>query len=219
MKKVYIVLDDSPLVGTAQALDCIKSAAIKASAMPIGVHSTYGKNKELLDREIKELGAPNVGNHSYCYANNHYAEFYRDPQAVYADFQQAEKVMGITSKLCSLPGRNHWIVGGRSRFDAATSSGESSAKLLSEKGYTVIGWDYDWQYDHKSHLPIDSVCRAAEVIDSVIERVAFTKGHAVVLVHDQMFSNSKAAAEFMTLVRVLRENGYEFCALSEYPTC
>jgi len=211
---IYLTIDDGPLGGMSEILEAVDSESVEVTLLLVGSH-LYGKDR----RQTVERGGENplvlIGNHSFSHANNHYIRYYQDPQNVLKDFNKNQKILGISSKIARLPGRNMWEVGSRSQYDIP--SGKTSSQLLKENGYTVFGWDIEWSHHSKTTDSNESVTRLVQQIDGEVKK-SFTPGHVVILAHDQMFRTAPDGAELRLLIRTLKNKGYIFRTLEHYPS-
>lgn len=106
-----------------------------------------------------------------------------------------------------------WVVDGRHKYDIA--NGISSAQLLAANGYQVFGWDLEWAHDGKTGEPIQSVDDILNEIELAKEH-AFTKGHVVLLTHDEMFKTKTNGGKLIELIQKLQQKGYVLRALDRY---
>jgi len=158
-----------------------------------------------------------IGNHSYSHAHDEYRLFYQNPESVYQDFMKNERVLQLKSKLARLPGRNMWRIGSRPINDV--TSGSVAADLLSKNGYSVFGWDLEWQHDARTAVPIQTVNDIFHQTESLLNKQrTITENHIVILCHDEMFRKNWEETELKQLIDLLKSTGlYEFNHLSEYP--
>ena len=59
----------------------------------------------------------------------------------------------MSYKIVRLPGRNMWRLGNRNQDDVR--SGSSTVDEISKNGYTVIGWDLEWQHNAATGKPFN----------------------------------------------------------------
>ena len=219
-KRIYITFDDGPLSGTKNIISTIdklgaRGACVRFSMLMVGMHIEAGaKNRSYFDM-AKADSRVTIGNHSYSHANNRYRAFYENPQGVLADFERNKKIIAVDNMTARLPGRNMWQVGSRHKYDI--ESGQTSAQLLHKNGYSVFGWDIEWQHE-PSGEPIQSVNEMVSGINNLIDNnKTFTKGTVVVLAHDQMFGNASETSQLMQLLNKLLDEGFVFEDLTTYP--
>lgn len=212
---VYLTLDDGPLKGTDRLMQLSQDMKFPVTFMLVGRH--LERNANLINQiTFEDPSLISIGNHSYSHAKNDYHTFYQDPHGVLRDFNKNEALLDEllprnTAKIARLPGRNIWQIGGRFRY--LKQSGGKAAKQLSDAGYSLIGWDVEWQKNPKTGAPHQSVVQVVDEIDAIRE-TAFTPGHVVILAHDIMFQNPIYLQE---LVELLRQKGYALRNMSTYP--
>ena len=213
---VYLTLDDGPLKGSDTLIQLTKTMALPISFMWVGKHIEAHQNllKNMDFKADEDLIF--IGNHSYSHGKNQYKTFYADPEQVVQDFNQNELLLDElisrkTTKLARLPGYNIWQIGGRFRYVKQYAG--KAAKQLSNQGYSLIGWDVEWEKNPKNGKPRQSVLEVVKAIE-MAQKTAFTPGHVVVLAHDTMFKDTDALQE---LVLLLREKGYCLQNITAYP--
>lgn len=217
---VYITVDDGPLTGTKEIIAIIDESKIVANFLLVGEHVEASAEHRRLLKESESDPRILVGNHSYTHANGRYRRFYENPQNVLADFQRNQNLLNSVRpgkpmpKIARLPGRNVWVVGNRKAHDLRDAV--ASADLLAKDGYTVFGWDIEWMHNGRTGEPIESVeTLVAQVMGKVSH--AFTRGHVVILMHDQMFRKMAEGKQLERLIETLEKNGAVFKTLAEYP--
>ncbi|MBC7722216.1 MAG: polysaccharide deacetylase, partial [Pedobacter sp.] len=90
---------------------------------------------------------------------------------------------------------------------------------LDSAGYNVIGWDVEWDFNHKTANPVQSPQRLINIVDSAFAKEHLhTKNHLVILSHDRMFRNQNytdSLAKFITLLKQNPRNVFE--TVDHYP--
>ena len=214
---IYLTFDDGPLEGSEDVDNAATIEKIKVNVFVVG-SSVESSSRMLRYFHLYENNPYiEIGNHSYSHAHNEYGLFYKDPQSVYQDFLKNEQFLKLKSKLVRLPGRNMWRIGGKKINDV--TSGATAADLLAENGYSVIGWDIEWQHDAYTGAPIQTVGDIFHQIETLIkDRKTVTENHLIILCHDEMFRKKWEETELKQLIERLRSaGGYEFNHISEYP--
>lgn len=217
IRYIYLTFDDGPLQGSENIDSIVLAERIKINVFLVGqniVHNPLLKHYyELYEQNpfIEEY------NHSYSHANGKYEVYYDNPQRVLADIRKNEAEYNLRYKIVRLPGRNMWRIRDRKKSDV--KSGSSSADLLAENGYKVFGWDLEWQHNTDGS-PIQSVNQMQQEIENMFKnKQSFTKGHVVILMHDEMFNKKWEESELKQLIDKLRENpSYIFEHISFYPS-
>ncbi|HEX7903938.1 MAG TPA: polysaccharide deacetylase family protein [Chitinophagaceae bacterium] len=217
LKYIYLTFDDGPLNGSENIDSIILAERLKVSVFLVGEHAEKSKQLGTYFSMYEQNPFVESYNHSYTHANDKYTLFYSNPQNVLADIQKNEKLLSLKYKIVRLPGRNMWRIGGRKRDDEV--SGASSADLLAKSGYKLYGWDIEWQHNAKDGTPIQSVDEMTREIETRLENGnTFTKGHIVVLIHDEMFQKKWEESELKQLIDKLRvHENYVFEHIRFYP--
>lgn len=214
---IYLTFDDGPLEGSEDINAVVAAEKIKVNIFVVGANVRSIPRMKNYFHLYETNAYIEIGNHSYSHAHNEYRLFYDSPEAVYSDFLKNESVLQLKLKQARLPGRNMWRLGPLVRNDVV--SGATSADLLQRNGFSVFGWDIEWQHDPKSGAPIQTVDDIAHQIESLLKNhLSVTDNHIVILCHDEMFRKDWEKTELKQLIERLRATGqYEFNFLSEYP--
>lgn len=214
---IYLTFDDGPLNGS-QYLDSIATAkGIKINAFLIGEHDKMSKKLHSYTERYKSNPLVDCYNHSYWHAHNRYSTFYSNPQAAYEDFELAEQSLGLAHKIVRLPGRNIWYVGGRKQVDL--KSGASTAELLHEHGYRIIGWDCEWKINGVTGKPDLTVNQLYTQMKNLLRKgTSYTKNNVVLLTHDNMYQTKKGQKLLSDLIDSLKQHpNYKFEFVRNYP--
>lgn len=214
---IYLTFDDGPLNGS-QYLDSIATAkGIKINAFLIGEHDKMSKKLHSYTERYKSNPLVDCYNHSYWHAHNRYSTFYSNPQAAYEDFELAEQSLGLAHKIVRLPGRNIWYVGGRKQVDL--KSGASTAELLHEHGYRIIGWDCEWKINGVTGKPDLTVNQLYMQMKNLLRKgTSYTKNNVVLLTHDNMYQTKKGQKLLSDLIDSLKQHpNYKFEFVRNYP--
>lgn len=214
---IYLTFDDGPLNGSENIDSVALAERLKISVFLVGEHAEESKRMGTYYQLYEQNPFVEVYNHSYTHASNKYALFYSNPQNVLTDIQKNEQLLHLRYKMVRLPGRNMWRLGSRKRDDGV--SGAAAANLLAENGYKIYGWDIEWQHNAKDGTPVQSVDQMLKEIETRVENGnTFTKGHIVVLIHDEMFQKKWEESELKQLIDKLRlHENYVLEHLRFYP--
>ncbi|MGM1429488.1 polysaccharide deacetylase family protein [Sphingobacterium lactis] len=216
-KHIYLTFDDGPLIGSS-AIDSITTAKnIKISAFLVGKHVNMSKRlKRDFDRYMNN---PLVDcyNHSYTHAGNRFHAFYSNPDMATADFEKAEKDLGLKHKIIRMPGRNIWLFDDVRRIDL--TSGQQTADMLGVNGYRIYGWDVEWKINGLSGKPVQSVDEMYRRIRNMLGNKSTLKpNNIVLLMHDDMFQNKKGQQLLSSLIDSLKQHkDYKFDFIADYP--
>jgi hypothetical protein len=135
---------------------------------------------------------------------------------VVKDFVRCEDSLKLTAKIIRTPGRNIWRTEGVNSTDLKNSI--SAADSLRLNGFTVVGWDLEWDFDDELKLKKTG----DEMLDQVDS--AFAKGytktpdHLVLLAHDQVYADATDSASLHDFMQKLKnKDEYNFEVISKYP--
>ena len=215
-KTIYLTFDDGPNKGTRKVMHIANAEQVPITMFLVGEH-VYGSEfqRETLD-SIAASDMIEIANHSYTHAHNHYQDFYSNADSVESDFIRCTDSLKFKNNICRTPGRNIWRTENINSTDLKSST--VAADSLSDKGYTIIGWDLEWHYDNNLCLKncADSLLKQ---IDSVFKK-GKTKnmGHLVLLAHDQVYADAGDSTQLRSLVNKLKKNDeYDLEFISKYP--
>jgi peptidoglycan/xylan/chitin deacetylase (PgdA/CDA1 family) len=214
---LYLSFDDGPLSGSEHIDDAIKTEKIKINVFVIGSHVQASPRMGAFYRLYESNPFIEIGNHGYTHANDTYHLFYELPERVYLDFLKNERILQLKKRLARLPGRNMWRLKGKVIDDI--KSGSLAADMLFENGFSVFGWDLEWEHDAKTGEPVRNAEDMAARIERLLNgRKTVTRNHLVLLCHDEMFRKIWEESELKKLIDRLRAIGkFDFNHLSEYP--
>jgi peptidoglycan/xylan/chitin deacetylase (PgdA/CDA1 family) len=217
VKHIYLTFDDGPLEGTEDLSEAVQTEKIAITVFVVGSNVVASQRLKAYYHLYERNPYIEIGNHSYSHAHGAYRKFYQNPEQVFLDFLKNQMVLHMKNKLARLPGRNMWRLMGKIRNDV--TSGASTADLLFKHGYSVFGWDLEWQHDSKTGAPIQTVEDIVHLIKKLLaEKKTLTENHLVLLCHDPMFQKKWEETDLKELVERLRATGeFSFNHLSEYP--
>lgn len=215
-KYIYLTFDDGPQNGTTACFNLCKKLGVKATFFMVGNHAS----SPFLKQAVKDIrqSYPEIllANHSTTHANGKYHYFYNHEQMAAEDFYAAQKKLDVPFKIIRLPGNTSWV---REKELRANKLTKPVCKILDSVGYNVIGWDVEWNFNHKNANPVQ---RPEKLIREVENALATNdlnvKNHLVILTHDRMFRNQNytdSLAKFITLLK--EHNNYVFETVDHYP--
>lgn len=115
-----------------------------------------------------------------------------------------------------MPARNTWRIAGKRSNDPF--GGNRAANLLKRKGYTVIGWDLEWESDSLNQPVQSPDSLFNELKNSFEQNRSFVPGHVVLLCHDWMFTNHAFMEELDAFIKLVKSAGnIRFEWLKNYP--
>lgn len=216
-KKIYITFDDSPNKGTRNVLATIKKEGIPASFFVVGKHTLDSRDQKETWAMLKEDSTIELCNHSYTHALNHYTKFYSQPDSVIADFRKAEQNLELNNRIARMPGRNAWRIDSIDHTDIKES--KAAIDSLHNAGFAVMGWDVEWQFDHKTFaVSADTALLLRQIHNMLDAGKTRTKDHLVLLAHDQAFQKEEDIIKLEYVIQQLKSNpNYELRLANDYP--
>ena len=216
-KKIYITFDDGPNKGTRNVLQAVKEDNIPASFFIVGEH-VFDSPKQTQTWELLKVDSTiELCNHSYTHAHNRYTSFYNKPSGVVADFQRSQQALQFNNNIARMPGRNAWRIDTIDHTDIYESS--AAIDSLHAAGFSIMGWDIEWMFDHKTLAPDTAIDLMLRRIDNLLlAEKTKTPGHLVLLAHDQAFQTEEAVQLLHLVLQSLKNNPeYELVLASKYP--
>ncbi len=214
---IYITFDDGPQPGTMGCYNTCKDAGVKATFFMVGLHQLKKSDgKKLVGMIRNSYPQFLLANHSYDHAQEHYKYFYQHPDMAFQTFLRAQDSLQVPKKIIRLPGNGAWVKEGRVKASHLVSA---VAHQLDSAGFNVIGWDLEWNFNHKDARPVQSPEKLAAQIDSAFARnQTQTKNHLVLLSHDRMFQRTPDSISLVRFIQILKKNPkYVFETVDHYP--
>lgn len=216
-KKIYLTFDDGPNKGTRNVLEVIRTEQVPASFFVVGQHTLDTRQQKETWEMLKADDSIELCNHSFSHARNKYTSFYESPSGVINDFNQSKNLLGFSNNVARMPGRNAWRIDTIDHTDIVES--KAAIDSLHAAGYSIMGWDIEWTFDHKSLAPDADTALLLRRINNMFEaNKTKTPGHLVLLAHDQAYQKEEYVAELRYVIRTLKNNPeYQLVLASEYP--
>lgn len=214
---IYLTFDDGPQHGTVNCIKICQQEGVKASFFMIGQHQHMKSDGKQIVASIRNSYPQNLlANHSYDHAKGKYKYFYQHPQMALADFLRTQDSLAPVPKIIRLPGNNAWVREGAIK---ASRLVRPVARLLDSAGFNVIGWDMEWNFDHKSARPVQSPEKLAAQVDTLIAHgYTYQPKHLVILTHDRMFHRSPDSLALVQFIQLVKRNpNYVFETVDHYP--
>lgn len=217
-KKIYLTFDDGPNKGTRKVLNIVQQEQVAVTFFLIGEHVFASTSQRATWDSLRVDSSIELCNHSHTHAwHNRYNKFYEQPDSVVNDFKRCRDSLELTNTITRTPGRNIWRVDTLSYTDLKKSA--AAADSLQQAGFTIIGWDLEWHYDHKNFTLKNKSDELLLQIDSLFAgNKTRIPEHLVILAHDQVYDDSNDSAELHQLIRKLKaRDEYELLVTSRYP--
>jgi len=216
-KKLYITFDDGPNKGTRNVLDIVQDEGVPVTFFLVGEHAFASVGQAQIWDSLQMVKHIALCNHSYTHAHNRYNQFYDYPDSVVADFKKAHDSLKLNNTIVRTPGRNIWRLDSLRYTDIKKS--KAAADSLEKAGFTVMGWDLEWHYDHKKMSVTTSAEDLIRQIDSVFEKgKTKQKDHLVLLAHDQVYCKPTDSFQLRQFLQKLKQKGdYELVLATDYP--
>jgi peptidoglycan/xylan/chitin deacetylase (PgdA/CDA1 family) len=216
-KKIYLTFDDGPNKGTRKVLSIVEQEKVPVTFFIVGQHVFASTTQRATWDSLIITDSIELCNHSYTHAHNHYERFYQHPDSVVKDFQRCHDSLQLSNAIVRTPGRNIWRVDSMSFTDLKKSA--AAADSLQQAGFTIIGWDLEWHYDHKTFTLLNRSEFLLQEIDSLFaHNKTKTPENLVLLAHDQVYEDPDDSCELHELIKRLKSREeYELVVASKYP--
>jgi peptidoglycan/xylan/chitin deacetylase (PgdA/CDA1 family) len=214
---IYLTFDDGPQHGTMNCIKICQQEGVKASFFMIGLHQHMKSDgKQIVATIRNNYPQTLLANHSYNHAMGKYKYFYKHPQMALADFLRTQDSLAPEPKIIRLPGNNAWVRDGEIK---ASRLVRPVSRLLDSAGFSVIGWDMEWNFDHKSAPPVQSPEKLAAQVDTLVAHgYTHQPKHLVILTHDRMFHRSPDSLALVQFIQLVKHNpNYVFETVDHYP--
>ena len=216
-KKIYLTFDDGPNKGTRNVLNIVQQEQVPVTFFLVGEHVFASTGQRATFDSLKAASSIELCNHSHTHAHSRYGKYYADPDSVVRDFERCHDSLEFNNTIVRTPGRNIWRVDTLTYTDLKKSA--AAADSLQSSGFTIIGWDLEWHYDHKTFTLKNKSDDLLREIDSLFAwNKTKTPEHLVVLAHDQVYGKSDDSSELHMLIKKLKSREeYELVVTSKYP--
>jgi peptidoglycan/xylan/chitin deacetylase (PgdA/CDA1 family) len=225
-KVMYLTFDDGPLSGSNNIISVLQEENVQATMFMIGKHVTKSKYRKKTFKRAIDEPLIQVANHTYSHADGRYRHFYSNKERLVKDIQKMDRLLVKSDEsylypCCRLAGRNVWRVANLNKNDPCIPKKLHEGEkydALSEVGFQIYGWDYQWSYNPKTgqtYLLPQSVVKNIEKIYR--KKRTKTKGKFVLLMHDFSFRDKFDGSENLrTLIQLLKQKGWRFETLATY---
>ena len=218
-KRVYLTFDDGPNLGTRNLLTILQDERVPATLFLIGLHTGASPEQKLMWDKLQTFPGIELCNHSYSHAwRNKFTPFYKHADSVIADFNRAQSLMALKTPLGRTPGRNAWRIDSISRTDMLKNKNVIDS-LQSRGGYVLIGWDLEWQFNHKNSKAVQTADQLYNQVNYLFAgKKTMVPDNLVILAHDQMWRTSDDSLRLVEFIRKLKANpDYELALINDYP--
>jgi peptidoglycan/xylan/chitin deacetylase (PgdA/CDA1 family) len=216
-KKIYLTFDDGPNRGTNKVLHIMQQESVPVSFFIVGEHVFASLGQKQTWDSLMIAQHVELCNHSYSHAHNRYSAWYQHPGSVVDDFRRSSDSLQFGNTICRTPGRNAWRID-TLRFTDLRKS-KAAIDSLQQAGFTIMGWDLEWEYNGKDLCLKNSADEVLRKIDSVFAcQRTRTPECLVLLAHDQVYADADDSAELHDFIRKLKmSDEYELELVSNYP--
>ncbi len=214
---VYLTFDDGPQPGSVNCYNICKAEGIKATFFMVGLHQLKKRDgKQIVGMIRNSYPQFLLANHSYDHANEKYKYFYQHPDMAFETFLRAQDSLQVPKKIIRLPGNSAWVLQNQVKSSHLVSA---VTHQLDSAGFSVIGWDLEWNFNHKNARPIQTPEKLAAQVDSAFSKHnEHTRKNIVILSHDRMFQRSADSASLVLFIQILKKNPkYVLETVDHYP--
>jgi peptidoglycan-N-acetylglucosamine deacetylase len=216
-KKLYITFDDGPNRGTKNVFTIVQNEQVPVSFFIVGEHVFASYKQGQLWDSLRMAQQIELCNHSFSHAHCHYDKYYQSPDSVVCDFKRTQDSLHFSNPIARAPGRNIWRVDTLQFTDIKKSA--VAADSLQKAGFVLMGWDLEWEFDHKTMSVNESAEKMVAAIDSTFKhRRTKSSDHLVLLAHDQAYVKTDDSIQLVQFFQLLKEKDeYELSLVSDYP--
>lgn len=217
---IFLAFDDGPQPpGTINCKKIFHEEGVKATFFLVGMHMFDPLRKRIVDSLNNSYPEFITANHSTTHGfRDHYASFYKNVDSAVNDILKAQTDLNLKLKIARLPGMNTWASAGQIQ---GPKSSLNVAKALDSLGYTIIGWDIEWQFI-KGSTPKQGAEQLAADVNKMLDgngMPLYQENAIVLLAHDRMFAKPQyqdSLRKFITILKQDKRNVFE--TLDHYPT-
>ncbi|MER3470729.1 MAG: hypothetical protein C4330_05200 [Chitinophagaceae bacterium] len=216
-KKLYLTFDDGPNRGTKNVLHIVEDEQAPVTFFIVGEHVFASNTQHQLWDSLKMAQHIVLCSHSYSHAHNHYERYYSQPDSVVHDFERTQDSLDLDNNIVRTPGRNIWRIDSLHFTDLKKSA--AAADSLQKAGFVLMGWDLEWEFDHKTmHVTTDASVIVRQ-IDSIFKwGKTIYPDHLVLLAHDQVYDKSDDSLQLRLLLQQLKQKeDIELSLVTTYP--
>lgn len=215
-KYIYLTWDDGPQPpGSTNCQRVFREQGVKATFFYVGMNAFDPLRKRMIDTIRNSYPLFLLANHSWTHASNKYKWFYEHPDSAMNDFMRMQTTYNVPVKIIRLPGMNSWVL---NKEISGQKTPAEVCKRLDSLGYSVIGWDVEWQQGPHS-TPVQSAEVMAQMVkDKLASGETKAQNAIVILSHDRLFGKQQYAdslAKFITLLK--QDTSCVFETIDHYP--
>ena len=216
-KTIYLTFDDGPNTGSRIISNILNEEQIKATLFIVGLHVYADEINYRTYNTIKNNKWIELANHSYTHAfRNKFDYYYAHTDSAVGDFKRCEDSIHFTTNIARTPGRNIWRLDSIHFSDNKKSN--TTADSLHSNGFTMLGWDLEWQYNRKQRLIQSDSFLLKQIENLFTEGHTRTPDHLVILAHDRTFITAEDSTSLHRLIINLKaKNEYNFEFVNRYP--
>ncbi|WP_052356561.1 polysaccharide deacetylase family protein [Niabella soli] len=216
---IFLTFDDGPQPpGTINCKNIFHEEGVKATFFMVGFNlGIDAYRRRIADSLNNSYPEFITANHSTTHGfRDNYKRFYSNPDSAVADMLKAQTDLKIKLKIARLPGMNTWASGSEMQ---GPKSSLTVAKALDSLGYTLIGWDVEWQFIRGS-IPKQGAQEMADQINKRFEQEYTYQPNAIVLLaHDRMFAKAPYTDSLRKFISILKQDPRNvFETIDHYPS-
>lgn len=216
-KYIYLTWDDGPQPpGSNNCKNLFQEQNVKASFFIVGMNESSPKRVLFVDSLRKMYPQFLICNHTITHAfKENYKYFYKHADSAVGEIVEAQKLLNVPLKIVRLPGNNSWVGKGEVKGPKSTMDVCNKLNVL---GYTVIGWDIEWQFKGGS-VPKQSATEIIKEIQDKFENGYLNNNnHLVILAHDRMFQKENYVDSLRKVISTFKNDpNYVFETIDHYP--
>ena len=215
---IYLTWDDAPQPpGSNICKRVFLEQGVKATFFMVGMHQTDNRRKYFVDSIRNGYPQFLLANHSYSHGfQNKYSSFYSRPDSAVKDFLRAQQELNIPVKIIRLPGNPTWAFNGVLKGPKSTLP---TAKMLDSLGFSLVGWDVEWEFIGGNKPKQGATALANSVNEKLDNGNTYEPNCIVILAHDRMFAKKEytdSLTKFITELKKDPRNVFE--TIDHYPS-
>ncbi|MCM5530563.1 polysaccharide deacetylase family protein [Parasegetibacter sp. NRK P23] len=216
-KVIYLSFDDGPNNGTRVVHNILRQEQVPATFFLIGIHAFGSPFQHKMLEELKQDPSLLLCNHSFTHGfRNKYELYYNHPDSVVKDFRRNADSLHFSNNIARTPSSNIWRL--PKVYGDYYKRRKPAADSLSNAGFQLVGWDWEWSYNSKFELKQTADELFNEISGLFKQNGTKIKDHLVLLAHDHTFTDATDSTRLISFIQKVKASGeYRIALLNHYP--
>jgi peptidoglycan/xylan/chitin deacetylase (PgdA/CDA1 family) len=219
-QQIYLTFDDGPTTGSLRLYQYLLANKIPVTLYLVGKHYDAMPGLRPLLDSLRKQPYIVLANHTYSHAyGDKYVKFYTDVTGAINDFNQAQKVLNITSGIARCAGRNLWRTSLMNITDSVNGPGTALDSLYRTGQYIITGWDRTWPYDYKTFKNTKNAQEMLRITNVYFDSSYVKQPNSLVILgHDQQYADDEDFKQLTDYIDSIKANKrYQFATMDMYP--